>query len=281
MEKLTCPLSSTAVGVSGVVAPKTTSWLSVAIEEYKSIRTESLDSMKTQNTILSYGVTIIAAILTVGIGMIDKDNMLLLDAAIFLLFIPVIVFCVVMIWAGEVARMYRAGCFLVKRENSINKYISELNFPDNLDQRVLFRDQRPLFWENWLLQETCDNAPPHKRLYIQHYSVLSVFLFLVVLSIMIGNFKILGRTDKLYVMMIDIGEAFALIYLAYLALYLLRHFHPPIASWMDQIGSKSRRLTNNEGISRADGSNYPILGLSLAGASQRLPFAVDRPQAGR
>jgi hypothetical protein len=46
----------------------------------------------------------------------DKNDMLVLDEAIFCVFIPLVVFFIVMIWAGEVARMYRAGSFLAIRE---------------------------------------------------------------------------------------------------------------------------------------------------------------------
>ena len=113
MEELTCPFPRTSItesstgsgaqGLTGGPGPQMDGWLSVALEEYKSIRTESLDSMKVQNTILSYGATTIGVILTAGISIIDK-NMLLADEAIFLVFIPLIVFFIVMIWAGEVAR---------------------------------------------------------------------------------------------------------------------------------------------------------------------------------
>ena len=159
------------------------SWLSTAIEEYKSIRTESLDSMKVQNNIVGYGVAATAALLTASIGFIDKNDSTILDLAIFCLFIPSVVSFIVMIWAGEVARMYRAGSFLAMREKIINRHIdAKINSGGSLSE--------PLGWENWLLSEDANNKnqTPHHRLYAQHYCILAMFIFLGLLSMLIGNF---------------------------------------------------------------------------------------------
>jgi hypothetical protein len=233
MENLTSPLESESAGKSIGVGfsrdltgnSQLDSWLLATIEEYKSIRTESLDSMKVQNTILSYGVTTIGLILTAGISIIDKNDMLVLDEAIFCVFIPLVVFFIVMIWAGEVARMYRAGSFLAIREPIISQYV------DKIGSRGCW-DEPALGWENWLLKKGHNNETPHQRLYIQHYSILAMFLFLAILSITIGNYKLSGRSPVICLFIIDIIEACVLAYLAYLALFLLRHFHPPIARWL-------------------------------------------------
>jgi hypothetical protein len=190
-------------------------WVYAAIEEYKSLRTESLDSMKVQNTILSYGVTAVVLILTAGLSIIDKEGLVMVDAGIFLILIPTTIFFIVMIWAGEVARMYRAGSFLVKHELIVSEYVGMVSKP-------------ALSWENWLSQNGVNNEAPHKKLYIQHYSVLAMFLFLAVLSITIGNYK-LGSTYVGCLIIIDIVEASALACLALLTVFLLRYFHPSIA----------------------------------------------------
>jgi hypothetical protein len=128
-----------------------------ALEEYKSLRTESLDSMKVQNTILGYGVAGIGALLTAGISFIDKNDNPLLEGAIFCFFIPLVVFFIVMIWAGEVARMYRAGQFLVGREPIINQHVIEIGS---------IAREPALFWENWLARKGDNNKTPHQRLYL-------------------------------------------------------------------------------------------------------------------
>jgi hypothetical protein len=202
--------------------PQLDGWIFAAIEEYKSVRTESLDSMKVQNTILSYGVTAIVLILTAAISIIDKESLLIVDEAIFLILMPSIIFFIVMIWAGEVARMYRAGSFLVQQELIISQYVNKVTLHNSWNKPALS-------WENWLLRGTTHNSEtPHQKLYMQHYSVLAMFVFFAILSITIGNYK-LGMTYVEYLIIIDIGEACALVCLAFLALFLLRYFHPSIA----------------------------------------------------
>jgi len=191
--------------------------------------------MKVQNTILSYGATTIGLILTAGITIYDKD-MLLADEAIFLVFAPLICIFIVMIWAGEVARMYRAGYFLTNKENTISCYIDKVYFLHDWKQPALV-------WENWLRQEASNGKTPHQRLYIQHYSVLGMFLFLALLSIVIGNYKLSGRGYSVALFfMIDILEACILIYLTYFSLFLLRHFHPPIAQWLEWLLGEVDRI---------------------------------------
>ena len=198
-------------------------WLSTAIEEYKSIRTESLGSMTVQNTIVGYGVAATAALLTAAIGFIDKNDSTILDLAIFCLFIPSVVSFIIMIWAGEVARMYRAGSFLAMREKVINKHIDAKGGPLS----------ESLGWENWLFSEDANNKnqTPHHRLYAQHYYILAMFIFLGLLSMFIGNYK--GYTASPVMFFIfDILVVSGLATLAVLALSILRHFQPQIAPWI-------------------------------------------------
>jgi hypothetical protein len=199
-------------------------WVYAAVEEYKSLRTESLDSMKVQNTILSYGVSSVVLILTAGLSIIDKDTLSTVDAGIFLLLIPTTIFFIVVIWAGEVARMYRAGAFLMKHELIVSEYVGTVSRP-------------ALSWENWLSQNGINNEAPHKKLYMQHYSVLAMFLFLSIVSITIGNYK-LGGIHIEYLIIIDIVEASSLACLALLTVFLLRCFHPSIARTASEVISR-------------------------------------------
>ena len=106
------------------------------------------------------GVTTIGLILTAGIGIFEK-NMTVLDEAIFCFFIPLIICFIVIIWAGEVARMYRAGAFLARREKVISDHVDKLSMRDSSDQSALM-------WENWLLDRGGNKETP-QRLYTQHY----------------------------------------------------------------------------------------------------------------
>jgi hypothetical protein len=200
--------------------PQPDSWLVAALEEYKSLRTESLDSMKVQNSILGYGVAGIGALLTAGISFIDKNDNPVLEGAIFCFFIPLVVFFIVMTWAGEVARMYRAGKFLVDREPIINQHVVVVGS---------LACEPALFWENWLSKKGDNNKTPHQRLYIQHYSILGMFVFIALLSVTMGNYKVLGNSPLTWLIIIDFVAVCTLAYLTYVAVSLLGYFHPPIA----------------------------------------------------
>ena len=79
--------------------------------------------------------------------------------------------------------MYRAGSFLAMREKIINRHIDgKINSGGLLSES--------LGWENWLLSEDANNKnqTPHHRLYAQHYCILAMFIFLGLLSMLIGNF---------------------------------------------------------------------------------------------
>jgi hypothetical protein len=177
-------------------------WLTAALEEYKSLRTESLDSMKVQNSILGYGVAGIGALLTAGVSFIDKNDNPVLDGAIFCFFIPLVVFFIVMTWAGEVARMYRAGKFLIDREPIINQHVVGTGS---------VACEPALFWENWLYRQGDNDKPPHQRLYLQHYSILGMFVFIALLSITMGNYKISGSSPLVWLIMMDIVATSALV----------------------------------------------------------------------
>jgi hypothetical protein len=214
------PLAAPAQEFIGSLQPD--SWLLAALEEYKSLRMESLDSMKVQNSILGYGVAGIGALLTAGISLIDKNDNPVLEEAIFCFFIPLVVFFIVMTWAGEVARMYRAGKFLVDREPIINQHAAGMG-------SRLSACEPALSWENWLSRTGKNNETPHQKLYLQHYSILGTFLFIALLSVTMGNYKASGHSPLELLIIIDLVAVCALAYLTYVALSLLRHFHPPIA----------------------------------------------------
>lgn len=62
-----------------------------------------------------------------------------------------------------------------------------------------------------------------------------MFLFIALLSITIGNYKVSGNSPLACLIIIDIAELWVLTYLTCLALSLVRYFHPPIAGWLPPI----------------------------------------------
>lgn len=162
-------------------------WLSVVIEEYKTLRNESLASMGTQQSILRFGTAAIAIVIATGFNLWEKSP---LPEMIFLLFFPTISYLVLTIWMGEVARMMRAGIFLVKLEEKINK-----EFGDK---------PKALTWENWLRETQHDGKTPQLRW--NYYAIIFLFLSMAIASIGIGNHKVWNAICLSWIVIIDIFE---------------------------------------------------------------------------
>lgn len=162
-------------------------WLSVIIEEYKTLRSESLASMQTQQSILRFGTAAIAVVIATGFSLWEKSP---LPEMVFLFFIPSIGYLVLTIWMGEVARMVRVGIFLVRLEEKINKEFSD--------------KPKALTWENWLREIQHDGKTPQLRW--NYYAIISLFFLIALVSIGIGNYKICKPICPSWIIIIDIFE---------------------------------------------------------------------------
>ena len=162
-------------------------WLSVVTEEYKTLRNESLASMQTQQSILRFGTAAIAVVIATGFNLWGKSP---LPEMVFLLFIPSISYLVLTIWMGEIARMMRAGIFLVKLEEKINK-----EFGDK---------PKALTWENWLRETQHDRKTPQLRW--NYYSIIFLFFSMAIVSIGIGNYKVWNTICLSWIVIMDIFE---------------------------------------------------------------------------
>ena len=107
-------------------------WLSAALEEYKSLRTESLTAMANQQSTLRYGTTAVG--ITLGLAMNAQQAEARFWA--FSCLIPVLALVFFALYAIEFGRMVRVGRYIDALEAKIN-----LLFPDM---------PHPLGWEKWL-----------------------------------------------------------------------------------------------------------------------------------
>jgi FtsH-binding integral membrane protein len=139
------------------------SWVEVALEEYKSLRQECLQSLTTQHTTISYGLASIGALLGSAFVAWAKTR---LSAAILLLFVPTVACLVLLVWFGEATRMVRAGNYL----KGLEKRISE---------RV--EDEAPaLGWEGYLREHSKDGET--RQIRGNYKAVVAIFLLLAALS---------------------------------------------------------------------------------------------------
>lgn len=174
-------------------------WLKVAVEEYKTLRQESLTSINRQQPIFTFGAATIGLLVSAGTFTWDKTP---LPEIIFIIFIPMIVYLLFFIWFGEFMRMVRVGRFLVELEKKINNKL---------------RDIDALTWENWL-----STGP---RVSVHYISITLFFIITSIGSIAIGNCKILytnGHHWQNYIWYIDLVQAQIMLLLGIYSIYLYR-----------------------------------------------------------
>jgi hypothetical protein len=178
-------------------------WVTVALEEYNSMRTESLQSMKNQLSSLQVGTASIGVLIAAGFSTWDKG--LFFSVIIFLLFVPAVCYISLVIWIGEVVRMMRAG-----------KYIAELEIKINSAYPAT---EKPLNWENWLRTQSNNSKTP--QLQWNYKAILTLFFATAFSSICIGIGRIYSYeiTADLNIY-ITIGS-YAIFFLILLLIYLL------------------------------------------------------------
>jgi uncharacterized membrane protein len=161
-------------------------WMTAALEEYKTLREESLASMKMQQSILAYGVAAIGVIIT---SALNSWKTYPLPEFIFLALLPLIIYLTLLTWLGEVARMFRAGNFLTTIEEKINRKLGD--------------DIPALNWESWLRQPK-KGKTEQDTVKFHYLSIFYLFIILAIASILLGNIKVVGNLDKRLLILIDI-----------------------------------------------------------------------------
>ncbi len=180
-------------------------WLSIVMEEYKTLRTESIESMKMQQSILQYGAATMGIIIIAGFNVWDKPN---LSEIVFLFFLPAVVYLVSIIWTGEVARMFRAGSFLSELENKVN---------------AEFTDKREaLFWESWLLKQQKNGKTPHQFVCAHYIAIYCLFSIVSIASIVLGNIKLWKTVPLQYIASIDILEIAVFVIITIMAVKIIK-----------------------------------------------------------
>jgi len=130
---------------------KDSNWLLPVLEEYKSLRSESLTSMQNQQSTLRFATAAIGAMFAFGIPHLGTTA----GFIIFSTLIPLFSSTFYLIYAIEFGRMVRVGRYIEQIEKRIN-YKLEPN---------------TVGWETWLSTQVKGKSP-RLRFY---YSVPSIF----------------------------------------------------------------------------------------------------------
>lgn len=169
-------------------------WIEVVMEEYKTLRQESLTAITTQQSVLRYGLAITGILLA---SAIKSWNDRVLCGSLTLVFIPITCYLVLIIWMGEVGRMMRAGQHILKIERKVN---------------FTFRDQGhkypALSWESYLRKQKNGATP---QLNWSYLAILGLFLFFAVSSVVLGNVLVWSSIDNQLKTILNLIEVFVLI----------------------------------------------------------------------
>jgi hypothetical protein len=121
-----------------------TRWLTAALAEYQSLRQESLQAQKEQQTILQYGITGVGIL----IGLALQLDAEILAILLLLYLVPLLGIFIISVWFTEIFRSLRAGTFISGLEAKINSVVGRSGAP-------------ALEWESWL------RARPKQRMFVR------------------------------------------------------------------------------------------------------------------
>lgn len=132
-------------------------WFDIAMNEYNSLRNESADSLKNQQSIINYGLTAIGVLIAFSANLWGSEQIV---EMIYVVFIPFLCNLIILIWNGEVRRMSRAGQYIKRIEEKVHSLLKDRS---NIDVQALE-------WETFLRmpkddgQKIATNKKPKSRI---------------------------------------------------------------------------------------------------------------------
>ncbi|MBN2899091.1 MAG: hypothetical protein JXO44_09995 [Clostridia bacterium] len=172
-------------------------WVEVAMQEYQTLRDEILLSFENQQQILNYGIASMGII--IGFAANKWEETLIIDMMLFVL-VPILSHLVTLIWNGEINRISRAGQFIKKKEEIINRYI--MSSSDASDE--------PLYWETWL--RSYKSEKKNFKTKWNYYATLSMLFLINCASVLLGfihNTSISGMESRLLFSIISLFNVVA------------------------------------------------------------------------
>jgi hypothetical protein len=131
-------------------------WLGAALEEYKSLRTESLTAMTNQQATLRFGTTALGVTLGLAVNAQAEARFWA-----FSVLVPIFALVFFSLYAIEFGRMVRVGRYIDAVETKINSIFSDSPSPS------------PLGWEKWL--DT--SGPRSKKPRLPYYLAVPIMFF--------------------------------------------------------------------------------------------------------
>ena len=146
------------------------------LEEYKSLRSESIEAMRSRNSILSLGSAAIGVMFLAGANIIGVNNPSLMQVSIsffiFIAAIPALSILLFFVWLGEAHRMSRVGVYLSELEKRISDEIKQDGEANTLPA---------LHWEGWLRE-----SRKRRQLVYPYFAVVAIFFGAAIFSLLVA-----------------------------------------------------------------------------------------------
>lgn len=165
------------------------------VEEYRTVRQEALQSLSSQQTVLQFGLGTVGVL--TGLALQLREDVTL-AAVIFMGAVPLFAAFAVVMWAGEVERMVRAGAHLRAVEARVNECFSDL----------------PLRWET----ELGAGGDRTVRVLNRYRAVIAVLVLIAGISAALGILSL--ARQRLFVSLALAALADAVIFAAIILWYL-------------------------------------------------------------
>ena len=169
-------------------------WTEILLEEYRSVRQESLQAIDRQYRILALGTATAGVLLGIGARIGDGQT----EATVLLMIVmPTLAAFVVLLWLGEMARMVRAGAHIA-----------------DLEVRIATRhedEEPPLVWET-LLRNPRRDRKRVRNLYPAIFAVIT--LVLGVAGAAVGAIGLTDADHRFWFVVLTIGDVAGLAFVA-------------------------------------------------------------------
>ena len=150
-------------------------WLTVVLEEYKSLRAEAVAARDAQLAVLRFGVAIVGVVAAIGVSLRDRESVL--AGAMLCVIVPGIVLFVVELWMGEIERTIRTGNFIAAIELQVSQHFQGRSVAP------------PMAWEGWLRRRDGDQPSAQQRAsFVRTVVILCLFLSVSIGSCTAGEF---------------------------------------------------------------------------------------------
>ncbi len=178
--------------------------INALLEEYKTLRDESLQAINNQLSVLKMGTGAIGLLIAAGFSLWESE--IKLAVLIFITFLPLVSYLSLIIWIGEFERMIRVSRFLAGLEKRISNAVGK----DNL-----------LSWESRLWTKNDKSKTP--QMTINYLSIISMFYLVSGVSIYIGFIKVFEMKEhedysQLFIICLSFSVLVSVLVLGHLAI---------------------------------------------------------------